>query len=1346
MSWLNLADGAGFTGTQTPTLAFIAAPSSLSGAQFRAVVTNADGSATSTSATLTVAPLPAGDVVAYDFTTLAGRIPTSIGGSGNVAEFYRRSSIAGNATFPDATNRTSRVVTQPPGHNDGTGSSAQFYRPYGVAVDFLGNAYVADTMNNTIRKITPAGVVTTLAGTPGVAGHADGPGAAASFISPQGIAVDSQGNLYVADYYNSTIRKINRSGNVTTLAGTAGNYGGSDGLGSSAQFNYPSGVAVDAAGNVYVADTFNSTIRKIDPSGNVMTLAGSPGVLGSNDGRGSAARFGLPWGVAVDAAGNVYVGDSTNNEIRKIDPSGNVTTLAGTPSPGFADGVGNTAQFEFIGDVVVDCAGNVYATDLNNNTIRRVTPAGVVTTVAGIPGESGGANGTDRYARFNGPVGLAVDGAGNIYAADTENCTIRLGVPTVVAPVAIVSQPQGTTIEAGQDAVIQVAVTGTAPLQFQWEMRAFGSANWADLADTGEFSGTTTESLALMGGTGGLDGAQFQCLVSNGVSGTTTVPVTLTVNYLSPIELQSNNETVVAGQPVCFSVGVSGNPAPGFLWQMSTDGGSTWTDLSEGGPFSGTHSANLLIGTATVAMSGEQFRVTAANGLGSVTSAAATLIVTPLGVGAAVVYDFVTIAGSAGTSGSTDGIGSAAKFNGPLGVATDIAGDIYVADTNNSSVRKITPTGVVTTLIRSSSIENNPTGLGSYSGPDAVFYGAYGAAVDNVGSVYVADSYTIDKVTPGGAATIVAGSEGNYGTADGTGSAALFDNLSGIAMDRAGNMYVADTSSCIIREMTPAGVVTTLAGSPNAPGSADGTGASARFQYPWGVAVDGAGNVYVADSLNDTVRKIAPGGAVTTLAGSPGNPGSTDGLGAAARFNHPSSLAVDGAGNVYVADLGNSAIRRIDSTGNVTTLGGSPGQVGSTDGTGSVSRFKNPYGVALDGAGNLYVSDSGNNTIRKGIPAMLSTIATQPVPQTVAAGETMVLKIAAAGIPTPTYQWEFNGVPIPGATGTTLTLPNIGTTQRGTYTVMVNFGTAIVLSNPVIVTVNTGGWLTNMSARAYVAPNASSAGLLIGGFVVSGPSPKELLARGVGPGLGTLGLTGFLPNPSLTFYSGATAGPTFSGWDSNLSSTFGTLGAFPLASGSSDTASVQSFSPGAHTVSLNAADGKQSGAALLELYDADQGAPANRLTNISARAYVGTSGNILVGGFVIGGSTSETVLIRAVGPGLSGTPFFVPTTLTTPLVQVYDTGSVDGLAENGPQIVASIQGWGGTPSGGPSAVKAGLQPATATIMNRLGAFSLPSGSSDSAMVLTLPPGAYTVQIQGADGGTGNALLEIYEIP
>ena len=182
--------------------------------------------------------------------------------------------------------------------------------PYGVAVDGAGNVYVADHGNDEIRKITPAGVVTTLAGAAGQAGSADGTGSAARFYDPAGVAVDSAGNVYVADAGNDEIRKITPAGVVTTLAGAAGQAGSADGTGSAARFYIPHGVAVDGAGNVYVADTENDEIRKITPAGVVTTLAGAAGSIGSADGPGSAARFFQPYGVAVDSAGNVYVADT----------------------------------------------------------------------------------------------------------------------------------------------------------------------------------------------------------------------------------------------------------------------------------------------------------------------------------------------------------------------------------------------------------------------------------------------------------------------------------------------------------------------------------------------------------------------------------------------------------------------------------------------------------------------------------------------------------------------------------------------------------------------------------------------------------------------------------------------------------------------------------------------------------------------------------------------------------------------------------------------------------------------------------------------------------------------------
>jgi len=321
------------------------------------------------------------------------------------------------------------------GSADGTGSAAQFDLPCGVAVDSAGNVYVADTVNDTIRKITPAGAVTTLAGTPGVAGSADGTGSAAQFRAPQGVAVDSAGNVYVADTGNDTIRVITPAGVVTTLAGTPGVAGSTDGTGSAARFDGPVGVAVDGAGNVYVADTQNDTIRRITPAGVVSTLAGAAGMLGFADGTGSAAQFDLPEGVAVDGAGNVYVADTVNETIRVITPGGAVTTLAGSPRmTGSADGTGAAAHFRSPAAVAVDDAGNVYVADMGNDTIREILPGGLVTTLAGSPLAAGSTDGTGNTARFSGPMGVAVDGAGIVYVADLNNDTIRkLSIPTVTA-------------------------------------------------------------------------------------------------------------------------------------------------------------------------------------------------------------------------------------------------------------------------------------------------------------------------------------------------------------------------------------------------------------------------------------------------------------------------------------------------------------------------------------------------------------------------------------------------------------------------------------------------------------------------------------------------------------------------------------------------------------------------------------------------------------------------------------------------------------------------------------------------------------------------------------------------
>ena len=314
------------------------------------------------------------------------------------------------------------------GYADGSGGSARFWNPYGVDVDSNGYVYVADKGNHKIRKITPGGVVSTLAGT-GSTGSTDGSGGSASFYYPQSVAVDSSGYVYVADMNNQKIRKITPGGVVSTLAGD-GSLGLTDGPGGSATFNYPQSVAVDSNGYVYVADSFNRRIRKITPDGVVSTLAGS-GAQGSTDGSGGSASFDYPQSVAVDSSGYVYVADMNNQKIRKITPGGVVSTLAGDGSLGSTDGPGSIARFENPTGVAIDLSGNIFVTEgniflteANGNRIRKITPGGVVSTLAGT-GSIGSTDGPGASATFSSPYRIAVDLSGNLYVADTGNNKIR---------------------------------------------------------------------------------------------------------------------------------------------------------------------------------------------------------------------------------------------------------------------------------------------------------------------------------------------------------------------------------------------------------------------------------------------------------------------------------------------------------------------------------------------------------------------------------------------------------------------------------------------------------------------------------------------------------------------------------------------------------------------------------------------------------------------------------------------------------------------------------------------------------------------------------------------------------
>nr|WP_324257862.1 hypothetical protein [Cellvibrio fontiphilus] len=642
-----------------------------------------------------------------------------------------------------------------------------------------------------------AGVVTTTAG---ALQGTDGVSTAARFNSPAG-AVIVGAYLYVADASNHKIRRIEiATGVVTTLAGS-GSEGSADGKGAAASFNAPMGIATDGT-HLYVADINNNKIRKIViANGVVTTLAGS-GSRGSTNGIGAAASFYLPAGIATDGT-HLYVADTYNHQIRKIEiTTGTVTWLAGSGMQGSSDGIGAAASFYRPYDIAIDGA-YLYVADTYNHKIRKIEiTTGAVTTLAGSGPLAGSADGTGAAAGFFMPSGITTDGT-YLYVADTDNHKIR----KIEIATAVVTTLAGRGSRGSADGI------GTA-----------ASFHYPD--------GITTDGTHL---------------------------------YVADFGNDAIRKIEIATAAVTWLAGSSDKSADG------------------------TGLAAIFYSPAGITTDGTHLYVADTNNHKIRKIEIATGVVT-------------TLAGS-GSIGSADGTGTAARFSSPEGITTD-GTHLYIADTWNHKIRKIViATGVVTTL------------AGNYS----------------------------------------------YGSADGIGLAASFDLPTGITTDGT-NLYVADAFNKKIRKIEVAtSVVTTLAGSGSSE-SVDGTGAAASFDRPTGITTDGT-YLYVTDKYGNKIRKIVIAtGVVTTLAGS-GLQGSADGTGAAAKFNYPSNIVTDST-HLYVADYRSHKIRKIEiATGIVTTLAGGDAY-GSDDGVGTAARFREPTGITTDGFA-LYVTDSGNNTIRK---------------------------------------------------------------------------------------------------------------------------------------------------------------------------------------------------------------------------------------------------------------------------------------------------------------------------------------------------------------------------------------------
>ncbi len=703
--------------------------------------------------------------------------------------------------------------------------------------------------------------------------------------------------------------------------------------------------------------------------------------------------------------------------------------------------------------------------------------------------------------------------------------------------------------------------------------------------------------------------------------------------------------------------------------------------------------------------------------------------------GGATSYSYTTFAGVIGYYGSLDGQGTAAAFYFPNAVTVAPNGTVYVADTFNQTIRKITPSGAVTTLAGVPMTFGLADGVGSA----ARFNGPRGITVDSNGVVYVADTsnHTVRKVLPDGTVSTLAGQAGVKGAADGTGTGATFNMPYGIVADAGGNVYVADFGNDLIRRITPAGVVTTIAGKSGLfHAYEDGTGSSAHFFGPAGLGIDAAGNVYIADSNNHTIRKMTPGGVVTTLAGTAGISGTTDGSGSAARFNFPYGLASDQSGNVYVADTNNHTIRMVTSSGATSTIGGQAGVTGQTDGP--TALFYSPTDVALSPSGELFIADANNCAIRRGGASGVPTIDTQPTDLTLAVGTSGILAVGVrtSGV---SYQWQKNGAAIPGANSATYTITSASPGDAGTYQVIVTGGTgAVASSNAVVTVISTAdvGRLMNLSVRTNAGTGASTliVGIVVGGNGTTGT--KATLIRAVGPRLGDYGVSGFLADPRMEFIDqGGAVLATNDDWagDAQVTAVGAAVGAFPLGSASSKDAALYNpaVAKAPYSVKILGAGGS-TGIALAEIYDATPGASVTattpRLINVSARTEAGTGSATLIAGFVVGGSTARTVLIRGVGPRLAD--YGVTGTLADPQLELYR--SVNGVSV----LVATNDDWGQTSSAA----------AVANTASQVGAFALTSGSKDAVLLLTLPPGVYSAQVSGVNGTTGVALAEVYEVP
>ena len=645
--------------------------------------------------------------------------------------------------------------------------------------------------------------------------------ASISIGQPRHVAAAPSGSLYFSS--GNCVFKLDGSGVLTLIAGNSrAGFSGDGGPAVTAQLNAPQGVAVDAAGNIYIADSLNNRVRRVSPSGMITTLAGNgatanPGLWGDG-GAATNANLHLPTGVAVDSSGNVYIAVASDHAIRRVSPDGNISLFAGTGYPGYAgdSAAATSAQLRAPEDVAIGPSNTIYIADTGNAVIRKVASDGTISTIAGngAIGFTGDGDLATKASMIS-PFSVAVDSSGNVYIAELGDSRIR---------------------------------------------KVDSKGNISTVAGNGK--------LGFAGDGGPAASAQLNSPTGVAVDSSGNLYIADSLNCRVRKMASGGAISTVAGNGLLSS---SGDGGPAVKAQLNTPLGVA---VDAAGSQYIADSLNNIV------------RKVAANGV--IAAFAGT--------------------GTAGSSGD-GGAATSAQLNGPQGVAVDATGNLYIADTQNHRVRKVSG-GNITTVAGS--------GTAGFAGDGASATGAqlnapFGVAVDASGNLYIAEfsNNRVRKVDSKGNITTAAGNGvAGYSGDSGAAMNAQLNGPQGVAVDAAGNLYIADTGNNRVRLVTSSGAIATVAGNGVAGYSGDGGPAtSAQVGNPAGVAVDALGNLYIADG-SARVRKVYPGGIIATIAGAGVRGYSGDGGTATnARLSAPSSVAVAAAGNLYVADTGNNAIR-----------------------------------------------------------------------------------------------------------------------------------------------------------------------------------------------------------------------------------------------------------------------------------------------------------------------------------------------------------------------------------------------------------------------------------------------------